>query len=298
MVVNASGTVKQVNNYYPFGGISGESTSGSIQAFKYNGKEFDRMNGLDWYDYGARQMSPDIGRFTTMDPMAEKYYNVSPYAYCVNNPVCAIDVYGNSPLFPIIYKSIALLMEKKGTSNDMREMGYAMQHPINALKVGKYKAGSNNISTIAANFQINITKAANMTSGKEGDFGNAIRHTLWQSIITKELGIENAKRIGDAHEDKTYVDLEQRSFDSMSYADTVVDLLNNSIGREIGSQNENLSNQELAIKVVEVFYKIGLWTATTNKDGKIIIQRTRINDSQYNAAIDEINKKNNFGLNK
>lgn len=84
----------------------------------------------------------------------------------------------------------------------------------------------------------------------------------------------------------------------MSYADTVVDLLNNSIGREIGSQNENLSNQELAIKVVEVFYKIGLWTATTNKDGKIIIQRTRINDSQYNAAIDEINKKNNFGLNK
>jgi len=298
VVCNASGAVEQVNHYYPFGGLFGESTNASTQKYKYNGKELERVHGLDWYNYGARFMSPDVGRFITMDPMAEKYYSVSPYAYCGNNPINAIDVDGNFPLFPIIYKSMALLMEKKGTSNDMRETGYAMQHPINALKVGKYKAGSNNISTIAANFQINITKAANMTNGKEGDFGNAIRHTLWQSIITKELGIENAKRIGDAHEDKTNLDLKQRLFDSMSYADTVVDLLNNSIGREIGSKYGNLSNQELARKVVEEFYKNGLWTAFTNKEGNIIIQRTRINDSQYNAAIDEINKKNNLGLNK
>jgi len=97
VVVNASGTVKQVNNYYPFGGISGESISGSLQTFKYNGKEFDRMNGLDWYDYGARQMSPDIGRFTTMDPMAEKYYSVSPYAYCGNNPIRYNDFWGLEP---------------------------------------------------------------------------------------------------------------------------------------------------------------------------------------------------------
>ena len=96
VVVNASGTVKQVNNYYPFGGISGESISGSLQAFKYNGKEFDRMNGLDWYDYGARQMSPDIGRFTTMDPMAEKYYNISPYAYCAGDPMNYTDENGDS----------------------------------------------------------------------------------------------------------------------------------------------------------------------------------------------------------
>ena len=95
VVCNASGAVEQVNHYYPFGGLFGESTNASTQKYKYNGKELERVHGLDWYDYGARFMNPDIGRFTTIDPMAEKYYSVSPYAYCANNPINAIDVDGN-----------------------------------------------------------------------------------------------------------------------------------------------------------------------------------------------------------
>ena len=34
--------------------------------------------------------------FTTMDPLAEKYYGLSPYAYCGNNPVNAIDLRGDT----------------------------------------------------------------------------------------------------------------------------------------------------------------------------------------------------------
>ena len=94
VVVNASGTVEQVNHYYPYGGLMGESTNGDIQRYKYNGKELDRMNGLDWYDYGARYM--DGIRFTTMDPMAEKYYGISPYVYCKDNPVNRIDPDGKT----------------------------------------------------------------------------------------------------------------------------------------------------------------------------------------------------------
>ena len=56
----------------------------------YN-KEFDGTLGLNTYDHGARQHDAAIGRFTTVDPMAEKYYNISPYAYCGNNPVNRID---------------------------------------------------------------------------------------------------------------------------------------------------------------------------------------------------------------
>ena len=92
VVVDASGTVKQVTHYYPFGGFFGESTGGSYQSYKYNGKELDRMHGLDWYDYGARHM--DGMRFTTMDPMAESYYHLSPYSYCGGNPVNRIDPTG------------------------------------------------------------------------------------------------------------------------------------------------------------------------------------------------------------
>ena len=47
-------TYQQVNHYYPYGGLMGESTGGDVQRYKYNGKELGRMHGLDWYDYGAR----------------------------------------------------------------------------------------------------------------------------------------------------------------------------------------------------------------------------------------------------
>lgn len=89
VVVDQSGNTEEVNNYYPFGGIF-EST-GNVQTYKYNGKELDAEKGLNWYDYGARQYDAVLGRFTTMDPMAEKYYSTSSYAYCENNSVKFID---------------------------------------------------------------------------------------------------------------------------------------------------------------------------------------------------------------
>ena len=94
VVANANGTVEQVNHYYPYGGLTGESTGGSVQPYKYNGKELERMNGLDLYDYGARWMDAALGRFTTIDPMCEKYYGISPYAYCAGNPVNLVDLDG------------------------------------------------------------------------------------------------------------------------------------------------------------------------------------------------------------
>ena len=91
VVVKQDGTIEQVSHYYPFGGLFGESTNGDVQRFKYNGKELERMHGLDWYDYGARHLDAALGRWSTIDPMAEKYYNLSPYNYCGNNPVKFID---------------------------------------------------------------------------------------------------------------------------------------------------------------------------------------------------------------
>ena len=45
LVVNETGTIEQVNHYYPFGGLMGESQDiASTQRYKYNGKELDRWN--------------------------------------------------------------------------------------------------------------------------------------------------------------------------------------------------------------------------------------------------------------
>lgn len=103
VVTNQDGEVEEASYYYPFGGIF-LSTRSDVQPYKYNGKELDTEKGLNWYDYGAREYDAVLGRFTTMDPMAEKYYSVSPYAYCMNNPVKNIDPDGKQvvpvPLAP------------------------------------------------------------------------------------------------------------------------------------------------------------------------------------------------------
>ena len=92
------GEVIQTMNYYPFGAeFCYNSTKSYVQNHKYNGKEFDHMHGLNTYDYGARQYNPVTGRWDRMDPLCEKYYSTSPYAYCVNNPVRYIDPDGQKP---------------------------------------------------------------------------------------------------------------------------------------------------------------------------------------------------------
>ena len=49
------------------------------------------MQGLNLYDYSARQYDPAVCQFTSIDPLCEKYYHISPYIYCGGNPVNRID---------------------------------------------------------------------------------------------------------------------------------------------------------------------------------------------------------------
>lgn len=94
IVVNQYGTVEEVNHYYPFGGLFGKSLDDAKQPYKFGDKEFDRMHGLDWYDFVARPYDPALARFHTIDPLCELYYSWSPYAYCMNNPIKYIDPTG------------------------------------------------------------------------------------------------------------------------------------------------------------------------------------------------------------
>ncbi len=97
VVVNLSGTVEETNHYYPFGGVFASTTN--VQPYKYNGKELDTKKGLNWYDYGARHYDTVLGRFMTVDPLAEKYYSESLYTYCYSNPINCIDPNGKDGIY-------------------------------------------------------------------------------------------------------------------------------------------------------------------------------------------------------
>ena len=64
----------------------------------YTGKEDQDPDFSTGYtDFGARQYSPTLRRWMTPDPLSEKYYGISPYAFCNNNPVNFVDPNGEDP---------------------------------------------------------------------------------------------------------------------------------------------------------------------------------------------------------
>ena len=87
----------ELNSYYPYGSLMAATTTEGTQPYKYSAKELDRENGLDLYDSQARHYDPIIPRTTTIDPLAEKYYSISPYTWCAANPLRYIDIDGRRP---------------------------------------------------------------------------------------------------------------------------------------------------------------------------------------------------------
>ena len=90
-VTDQSQNVTQGFLYAPFGEITTEynSTFGNdiIPKYSFNAKELDEETGM--YYYEARYYKPPV--FTSRDPMFEKYFWMTPYAYCANNPVKYVD---------------------------------------------------------------------------------------------------------------------------------------------------------------------------------------------------------------
>ena len=108
----AVAVVVQENHYYPFGmnmkGIE-ELDLQSIEGddehrFQYNGKEKEESFGLNWTDYGWRNMDTQLGRWHGVDNLAEKYQSISPYVYVANSPLIATDPDGMRVYF-VVYTS-------------------------------------------------------------------------------------------------------------------------------------------------------------------------------------------------
>ena len=126
VVARPDGKAVQVNHYYPYGmafaggrmsgnaeahPVTGEGGNvidgdleigggtggmelarpGASQPYRFLGNELYTSNSLGLYDFSARMYDPALGRFLSVDPMAEGYRHLSPYAYCAGNPVVYVD---------------------------------------------------------------------------------------------------------------------------------------------------------------------------------------------------------------
>ncbi|MBO4544098.1 MAG: RHS repeat-associated core domain-containing protein, partial [Bacteroidales bacterium] len=93
-VTDVQQSVVQSFLYAPYGDIISEYNPGFngnvLPNYAFNTKELDEETGMFYYE--ARYYAPPT--FTSRDPLFEKYFWMSPYAYCANNPVKYVDPTG------------------------------------------------------------------------------------------------------------------------------------------------------------------------------------------------------------
>lgn len=124
VLADASGSALRTHHYDPFGEEFAVNTNTSPafpagmteSPYKYGDKEWNSTTST--YDFEARQLAPAFHRFTTMDPLVEKYYGISPYAYCADNPLNRIDLSGqrDTTFISGVDKPIS---EEKGTKTPL-----------------------------------------------------------------------------------------------------------------------------------------------------------------------------------
>ena len=167
------------------------TTTEGTQPYKYSTKELDRENGLDWYDNKARMYDPTIGRTPTQNPMAEKYYSMSPYLWCAANPITFTDPNGEDLIIngSCILKQIYLEMLHNSTGNI-----YAFDDKNKLMLKGKdfdFNGESSQTLSALVSSAINSERVYSFSlTGEKGDD----KSVLIDSYETKQLDISDLKK--------------------------------------------------------------------------------------------------------
>ncbi len=165
-ITNLYGEVAQHVEYVPFGEVFIEERNNIWNTpYLFNGKELDEETGL--YYYGARYYNPRVSQWLSVDPLAEKYPNRSPYEYTFSNPVNFIDPTGMTGEDPPqkgkgINKRAGTVLDyifSEGVNNrakEIRRRGFFDKNPFDEA----YRADYDIFSGISSDGNINSTNSA------------------------------------------------------------------------------------------------------------------------------------------
>ena len=152
-ITDDKANITQYDAYLPYGELLVDEHSSSEELpYKFNGKEIDEETGL--YYYGARYMDPKISMWLGVDPMIEKYPEISPYIYCHNNPIVLIDPDGRQSKVP---PTIIQIIDY-GTKNSKKFSSLMKAANVNKANINSVIRFGNETSTDPITGHIQITK--------------------------------------------------------------------------------------------------------------------------------------------
>jgi RHS repeat-associated protein len=220
LVVDEKGTIEQINHYYPFGGLMGESKNlSSNQRYKYNGKELDRMNGLDSYDYGARLHNAPVGRWMSVDPLAEVDYNISPYVYCGDNPVIYTDPTGKVFGIDNVIGGLASGAIEVGSQIVGQYIGNRRDYHISWSKVGVAVAEGFITSGASTGVRVATKVASALANSYIDNKGKGVKGVAMGTV--KNIAINGIAKVGSK-------------------------VVNKTVGKTIGSRFNRVSNKMIS----------------------------------------------------
>ena len=212
-VTDAQQSVVQSFLYAPYGEIISEYNPGFngnvLPNYAFNAKELDEETGM--YYYEARYYKPPV--FTSRDAIFEKYFWMSPYAYCANNPIKYVDPTGCE---------IGDFYDRKGNylGNDGEQDG-----KIYLLKKG-YRAKTENTNVnwggTLSEKHVNELKSKSEEISMESDLGYMIRAVYAEmrggddnakAIVAESIYNRSRLSCGYEKADGTYIGIVNKFYD-------------------------------------------------------------------------------------
>ncbi|MTI23735.1 GDSL-type esterase/lipase family protein, partial [Fulvivirga kasyanovii] len=195
--------VIQSDDYYPFGlqFNSYQRITAKENKWRFQGQEHIDDLGLNWDSFKWRNHQPDIGRFFSVDPLAENFYYNSTYAFAENRVTSGVEIEGLEWAPPLIPNSQGKLVPNVKMTSEMTKgivplvevkASYGWQFGVKAGKFGgEVNFGSKEIGTVSEEGFVlgddnKVTKGISLAYGA-GEIGLETETTTEMSDIQVEI---------------------------------------------------------------------------------------------------------------
>ena len=219
-ITNRAGDAIQHLQYLPYGeSYVNQRISGYSERFTFNGKEKDHESGFHYY--GARYYwSEVLTGWLSVDPMADKYPSISPYAYCAWNPIKYVDPDGMK--FDSVSQIEVNKLKKQATLNWFK---WNKGDIKSNLYQREYNATLNEILFLEESDQKYYVRNHGRNIRMEGIKGGASGRTIYKKETDKVMIVYNGNLGPLAHELKHAYQFETGniSFDATGYSGGILD---------------------------------------------------------------------------